>query len=64
MYALIAINGYSESQVVETFLLSSDDKSSLQQMIAKCKEKNDNMTNIKCVITNKNMSERLVSKLK
>ena len=42
LYVLIAINGHSESQVVGTFPLSAEDKSSLQQMIAKFKEKNDN----------------------
>ena len=62
LYVLIAIDGHSESQVVATFLLSSEDKLSLQQMIAKFKEKNENWTNIKYVITDKDMTERSVFK--
>ena len=63
LYALTAIDGHSESQVVGTFILSSDDKPSLQHMIAKFKEKNDNITSIKCVITNKDMFEKAVFKV-
>ena len=59
LYILIAIDGHSESQVVSTFLLSTEDKPSLQQMIAKFKEKNGNWKDIKCVITDKDMTERL-----
>ena len=62
LYVLIAIDGHSESQVVGTFLLSAEGKSSLQQMIAKFKEKNDIWANIKCVITDKDMTERAVFK--
>ena len=62
LYVLIAIDGHSESQVVATFLLSSEDKLSLQQMIAKFKEKNENWSSIKCVITDKDMTERSVFK--
>ena len=62
LYVLIAIDSHSESQVVATFLLSSEDKLSLQQMIAKFKENNENWSNIKCVITDKDMTERSIFK--
>ena len=61
-YVLIAVDGHSESQVVAAFLLSTEDKSSLQQIIAKFKEKNENWAKIKCVITDKDMAERAVFK--
>ena len=57
LHVLIGVDGHSESQVVAAFLLSTEDKNSLQQMIAKFKEKNQCWTNIQCVITAKDMTE-------
>ena len=51
LYVLIAVDGHSKSQVVAAFLLSTEDKSSLQQIIAKFKEKNENWAKMKCVIS-------------
>ena len=61
LYVLI-VDGHRESQVVAAFLLSTEDKSSLQQMIAKFKEKNQDWAKIKCVITDKDMTEHAVFK--
>ena len=62
LYALLAVDGHGESHLICAFFVVDEDKQSLEDMLFRFKERNPKWTDICTVITDKDMTERLVFK--
>ena len=62
LYAMLCVDGIGDSHVVCAFFVLSEDKVSLTDMINRFKERNPKWTDVKTVITDKDMTERAVFK--
>ena len=62
LYMMLCIDGNGESQVAASFLIQKEDETSIQKMIKLFKAANPKWSNIKVVMTDKDMTERAIIK--
>ena len=63
LYAILSVNGHGESHLSCAFFVVNKDKNTLADMLKRFKDRNPNWTGINTVITDEDMTERLVFKL-
>ena len=62
LYAMLSVDGNGESHLVCAFFVLAEDKTSLTDMLSRFKARNPRWIDVKTVITDKDMTERLVFK--
>ena len=62
LYAVLAVDGLGESHVVASFFVTSEDKTSLEDMLQRFRRQNPRWRDVATVITDKDMTERSVFK--
>ena len=62
LYAMLSVDGNGESHLVCAFFVLAEDKTSLTDMLSRFKARNSRWIDVKTVITDKDMTERLVFK--
>jgi len=62
LYVLMAIDGNGESEIVCLWIVQSEDKLTITNLLAEFKKHNENSSLIQCVMTDKDMTERGVIK--
>lgn len=60
LYVLLAIDGNGESEIVCLWIVQSEDKETVTSLLVEFKMHNENWTMIKCVMSDKDMTERNV----
>ena len=62
LYAILAVGGLGESHVVASFFVTTEDKTTLEDMLQRFRTRNPRWGDIATVITDKDMTERSVFK--
>ena len=62
LYAILSVDGYGESHLTCAFFVVNEDKATLADMLQRFKDRNPNWSDINTVITDKDMTERIVFK--
>lgn len=57
LYVLLAIDGNGESEIVCLWVVQSEDKVTITNLLAEFKRCNENATLVQCVMTDKDMTE-------
>ena len=62
LYVLMATDGNGESEIVCLWIVQSEDRSTLTSLFVEFKKHNESSSLIQCVMTDKDMTERVVIK--